>query len=242
MFPLSPNRHSFAFPPVDQASPEGLLAVGGDLQPKRLLEAYRHGIFPWYSDEQPILWWSPDPRAVLLPARFHVSRSLEKTIRRGRFTITVDTCFRDVMHRCAGPRPQYPGGGTWITPAMIDAYTRLHHLGYAHSVESWQEGRLVGGVYGVALGGAFFAESMFTTVDDASKVALVFLVRRLRDAGFQLIDCQQASPHLLRFGAEDIPRTEFLRRLADAIAVLPDRRLSPWHGAAATGGGPEPDS
>jgi leucyl/phenylalanyl-tRNA---protein transferase len=168
------------FPPVDQATPEGLLAVGGDLRPERLIEAYRHGIFPWSNEDQPILWWSPDPRAVLFPSRLHVPRSLEKTLRRGTFTFTLDTCFRDVMIGCAGPRVQYPEGGTWITPAMIEAYTELHQLGYAHSIETWQDGRLVGGLYGVALGAAFFAESMFMRVPDASKAALVRLVRQLQ--------------------------------------------------------------
>jgi leucyl/phenylalanyl-tRNA--protein transferase len=211
------------FPPVEQASPEGLLAVGGDLRPERLLEAYRHGIFPWYNDDQPILWWSPDPRAVLFPEKLHIPRSLHRTIRRRIMTVTLDTCFRAVMERCAGPRPQYPDGGTWITPAMTEAYTRLHELGYAHSAETWIGNQLVGGVYGVALGGAFFAESMFTRVDDASKVALVYLVRQLYAWGFCLIDCQQSSPHVLRFGAEAIPRHNFIARLSDAMR-LPDRR------------------
>jgi leucyl/phenylalanyl-tRNA---protein transferase len=181
------------FPPVDQATPEGLLAVGGDLRPERLIEAYRHGIFPWSNEDQPILWWSPDPRAVLFPSRLHVPRSLEKTLRRGTFTFTLDTCFRDVMIGCAGPRVQYPEGGTWITPAMIEAYTELHQLGYAHSIETWQDGRLVR------------------------------LVRQLQAWDFQLIDCQQSSPHVRRFGAQEIPRREFIARLAAALAV-PDRR------------------
>ena len=223
MFKLNPRSDDLRFPPVEYASPEGLLAVGGDLRPERLLEAYRHGIFPWYNDGDPILWWSPDPRAVLFPARLHVPRSLEKVLRRRQFAVTFDQCFRDVMRHCAGPRPQYPGGGTWITDAMLEAYTGLHELGYAHSVETWKEGALVGGVYGVALGGAFFAESMFTCVADASKVALVRLVQQLRAWGFRIIDCQQASPHVMRFGAEEIPRREFLDRLQTAFAIL-DRR------------------
>jgi leucyl/phenylalanyl-tRNA---protein transferase len=223
---LSANAKSLRFPPVDQATAEGLLAVGGDLRPERLLEAYRHGIFPWYNDDQPILWWSPDPRAVLFPARLHVPRSLEKLIRRRHFAVTFDRCFRDVMIQCAGPRPQYPEGGTWITPAMTEAYTTLHDMGYAHSVETWEGDRLVGGLYGVALGGAFFAESMFTRVDNASKVALVSLVRQLHAWGFRIMDCQQSSPHVIRFGAEEIPRQEFLRRLAAAIGQ-PDRP-GPW--------------
>jgi len=226
MFRLSSNPRDLRFPPVELASPEGLLAVGGDLRPERLLEAYRHGIFPWYNDDQPILWWSPDPRAVLFPDKLHVSRSLERTIRHGIFTATFDTCFREVMRQCAGPRLQYPEGGTWITPAMIEAYVRLHELGYAHSIETWQERRLVGGLYGIALGGAFFGESMFSRVTDASKVALVLLIRRLRAWGFRIFDCQQSSPHVMRFGAEEIPRRDFLNHLAAALA-LPDRHR-PW--------------
>ena len=223
MFLLSANAKNLRFPPVDQATPEGLLAVGGDLRPERLIEAYRHGIFPWYNDDQPILWWSPDPRAVLFPARLHVPKSLDKTLRRRQFAVTLDRCFREVMIQCAGPRPQYPEGGTWITPAMIEAYTALHEMGYGHSVETWEKDRLVGGIYGVALGGAFFAESMFTRVDNASKVALVSLVRQLHRWGFQIIDCQQASPHVMRFGAEEIPRRRFVDFVTTAL-TLPDRR------------------
>jgi len=223
MFRLSVNPLDLRFPPVDSASPEGLLAGGGDLRPERLLEAYRHGIFPWYSDDQPILWWSPDPRTVLFPDKLHISRSLKRSLRPSLFSVTLDTCFRDVMRYCAGPRPQYPDGGTWITAEMLEAYTRLHELGYAHSVETWQEGQLVGGLYGVAIGGAFFAESMFTRASDASKVALVSLVRQLQAWGFRLMDCQQSSPHIKMLGAEDIPRQNFLAHLAAAL-MLPDRR------------------
>lgn len=211
------STSAIRFPPVEDATPDGLLAVGGDLRPERLLEAYRRGIFPWYSDDQPILWWSPDPRAVLFPSRLHVPRSLEKLLRRQPFHVTVDTCFRDVIQSCAGPRLQYPDGGTWLTPAMIEAYTRLHDMGYAHSVETWQNGRLTGGVYGVAISGAFFAESMFMSAPNASKVALVSLVRLLQARHFHLIDCQQASSHVMRFGAEEIPRPEFLRHLRVAL-------------------------
>jgi leucyl/phenylalanyl-tRNA--protein transferase len=223
MFRLSENPSDLRFPPVDLSTPEGLLAVGGDLRPERLLEAYRHGIFPWYNDDQPILWWSPDPRTVLFPEKLHISRSLKRSLRPGLFSVTLDRRFRDVMQHCAGPRPQYPDGGTWITEEMLDAYTKLHEQGYAHSVETWQEGQLVGGLYGVALGNAFFAESMFTRVPDASKVALVSLVRQLQAWDFRIIDCQQASPHVLRFGAEEIPRREFLDHLAEAVR-LPERR------------------
>ena len=223
MFRLSANAKELRFPPVEQASPEGLLAVGGDLRPERLLEAYRHGIFPWYDNDQPILWWSPDPRTVLFPDKLHISRSLKRSLRPGLFSITLDRCFRDVMQHCAGPRSQYPDGGTWITAEMLEAYTHLHELGYAHSVETWQERELVGGLYGVALGGAFFAESMFTHVTDASKVALVSLVRQLHAWGFRIIDCQQSSPHVMRFGAEEISRHNFLTHLTAALR-LPDRR------------------
>lgn len=210
------------FPSVETASPEGLLAVGGDLRPERLFAAYRRGIFPWYSEGQPILWWSPDPRAVLLPENLKVSRSLRKALRAGKFRVTLDTRFRDVMRACAAPRPQHPHGGTWITPDMVEAYTRLHELGFAHSVEAWQENTLMGGLYGVALGGTFFGESMFARAADASKVAFVHLVHQLRRWGFALIDCQQYTEHLARFGAQEIPRAEFLRRLGQALA-RPDR-------------------
>jgi len=223
MFRLSANPSDLRFPPADVSTPEGLLAVGGDLRPERLLEAYRHGIFPWYDDDQPILWWSPDPRTVLFPDKLHISRSLKRSLRPGLFNVTLDRSFRDVMQHCAGPRPQYPDGGTWITAEMLDAYTLLHKQGYAHSVETWQDGKLVGGLYGVALGGAFFAESMFTRVPDASKVALVSLVRQLQTWEFRIIDCQQASPHVMRFGAEEIPRRNFLDHLAAALA-LPNRQ------------------
>lgn len=220
------NQHSLRFPPVDRASAEGLLAVGGDLRPERILAAYCHGIFPWYNEGEPILWWSPDPRAVLFPEKLHLSRSLVRRLRSNIFTVTLDTCFRTVMEQCAGPRPQYPEGGTWITSDMLEAYTRLHELGHAHSVETWQDGHLVGGLYGLAIGGAFFAESMFTRVDDASKVALATLVRQLHAWNFQLIDCQQSSPHVMRFGAKEIPRKDFVRLLSQAL-TLPDKR-GPW--------------
>ncbi len=217
MVRLSRDPRDLRFPPVEQATPEGLLAIGGDLQPERLLAAYRHGIFPWYNEDQPILWWSPDPRTVLFPEKLHISRSLKRSLRPGIFSITFDTCFREVMEQCGGPRSQYPEGGTWITAAMVKAYTTLHEMGHAHSVETWQEGRLVGGVYGVAIGGAFFAESMFTKVDDASKVALVRLVQQLHAWGFTIIDCQQSSPHVMRLGAEEITRADFVTRLSAAV-------------------------
>ena len=223
MFRLSANPSDLRFPPVEQASPEGLIAVGGDLQPERLLEAYRHGIFPWYSGDQPILWWSPHPRTVLFLEKLHISRSLKRSLRPGIFSVTLDTKFSEVMLGCAGPRPQYPDGGTWITEEMLAAYTRLHELGYAHSVETWKEGQLVGGLYGVGLGGAFFAESMFTRASDASKVALVSLVHQLQTWGFRLMDCQQSSPHVTALGAEAIPRRDFLDHLTAALAMTERR-------------------
>jgi leucyl/phenylalanyl-tRNA--protein transferase len=223
MFVLDPNAVDMRFPPPDLASPDGLLAIGGDLRAERLLEAYRHGIFPWYNETQPILWWSPDPRAVLFPEKLKVSRSLRKTLRHRGFRVTFDRCFRDVMQACAQPRSQYPLGGTWITDEMLDAYVRLHTLGVAHSVETWLDDRLVGGLYGVALGGIFFGESMFTRETDASKTAFVILVNELKTRGFIIVDCQLPSKHLFSLGAEEIRRTVFLDHLAAALR-LPDQR------------------
>ena len=217
MIILRPGAQTPIFPPVESATPEGLLAVGGDLSSERLLAAYRHGIFPWYNPGQPILWWSPDPRAVLYPEKLKISRSLRKTLKRGQLHVTFDTSFRDVMLACAAPREQYPGGGTWINDDMVEAYLRLHAMGYAHSIETWHEKQLVGGLYGVALGGVFFGESMFARETDASKVALVALVSELRAWGFVLIDCQIPSAHLTSLGAEEIPRREFLNELKRAL-------------------------
>ena len=187
---LNPANPAAPFPPVELAlrEPDGLLAVGGGLEPERLLNAYRHGIFPWYSEGQPILWWSPDPRTLLFPWQLKVSRSLAKTLRQQRFQISLDTDFAGVIRGCAEPRRDEPG--TWITAEIRQAYERLHQLGLAHSVETWRDGRLVGGLYGVALGRAFFGESMFSRVSDASKVAFVHLVRQLAAWDFALIDCQ----------------------------------------------------
>jgi len=226
MVRLSRNPRDLSFPPVEHATAEGLLAIGGDLRTERLLEAYRHGIFPWYNEDQPILWWSPDPRTVLFPRDLHISRSLKRSLRPGQFSVTFDSSFEAVVRHCAGPRAQYPEGGTWITPAMIDAYTALFREGYAHSVETWRDGQLVGGLYGVAIGRAFFAESMFTKVDDASKVALVRLVRQLQTWEFRIIDCQQSSPHVLRLGAREIPRRSYIEQVLTSVA-LPGR-LGRW--------------
>ncbi|ALO46213.1 leucyl/phenylalanyl-tRNA--protein transferase [Pseudohongiella spirulinae] len=205
---------SVAFPPADQAlkEPAGLLAVGGDLRPERLLAAYRQGIFPWYDDSSPILWWSPDPRMVLEPAQVHVSRSLRKTLRRNTCHISMDCAFDEVIGYCAGLRQE--SQGTWITEDMQRAYRTLHKLGYAHSVEVWQQQQLVGGLYGIALGRMFFGESMFSLADNASKIAFVALCRQLSEWHFDMIDCQMPTEHLSSLGARPVARTEFLHRLS----------------------------
>ena len=210
-------RSGDPFPPVEEAAaePNGLLAAGGDLSVSRLVDAYRSGIFPWFNEGQPILWWSPDPRMVLFPAELKISRSLTKTLRHSRFEIRADTAFRDVILNCGMPRRDQHG--TWITDRMVDAYCEMHRDGIAHSVEAWLEEELVGGLYGVSLGHAFFGESMFTRVTDASKVALVTLVRQLELWGFGLVDCQMNTAHLASFGAREIPRAEFTRRLRELI-------------------------
>ncbi len=191
--------------------PNGLLAVGGCLSPERLLHAYSNGIFPWYDDSTPICWWSPDPRTVLYPERLKVSRILRKVIRSGRYTVSLDQAFPAVIEGCSAPRPQTDA--TWIVPEMRSAYGRLHQLGFAHSVETWQNGQLVGGLYGVALGRVFFGESMFSRASDASKVALACLCAHLRRWRFPIIDCQLPTDHLYRLGAEDVSRQRFLQLL-----------------------------
>lgn len=220
-------RPGDAFPPPERAlrEPDGLLAAGADLSVPRLLEAYRRGIFPWFSDDQPILWWSPDPRMVLLPEALRVTRSLARTLRNRDHALSSDTDFRAVMEACAAPRPG--SDGTWITSAMVDAYCALHRAGWAHSVEIRIDGVLAGGLYGVAIGRVFFGESMFSRVPDASKMAFVHLVRTLQEAGFELIDCQMATAHLASLGAINMPRSEFLGRLATLIHSE-DRRPGPW--------------
>lgn len=219
---LDPRDPQAPFPDTERAErePNGLLAVGGDLSPIRLLNAYRHGIFPWFNAGDPILWWSPDPRTILLPDQLHISRSLAKTLRRGDLRVSLDRAFREVVAGCAAPRRQ--GDGTWILPLMARAYERLHRLGWAHSVEVWREGELVGGLYGVALGRAFFGESMFSRATDASKVALVHLCQTLAARGFGLIDCQMHSDHLGRMGAVAIPRMTFTA-LLDVLCAEPGR-------------------
>jgi leucyl/phenylalanyl-tRNA---protein transferase len=221
------NDDAEAFPPLACAlrEPDGLIAAGGDLRPERLLAAYRRGIFPWYEEPQPILWWSPDPRAVLFPDELHVSTRLRRTLRRGSFRVSADSCFDEVIHACAAPRRQ--GSGTWIGSAMQRAYSELHRLGHAHSIETWQEDQLVGGLYGIAIGRIFFGESMFARVDDASRVALVHLVGQLRAWGFALVDCQQDTGHMRSMGARTITRAQF-RAIVDANVNLPGQS-SPWH-------------
>jgi leucyl/phenylalanyl-tRNA--protein transferase len=205
------------FPSVERAlkNPNGLLAAGADLSLERLLEAYRHGIFPWYSSGQPPLWWSPDPRMVLDCEAFKVSRSLSKSVRNKGYEVRIDTAFPEVLRGCSSPRRDGPG--TWLGPDMRVAYARLHRAGYAHSFETWRDGELVGGLYGVALGRMFYGESMFSRATDASKVALVKLVEVLKSRGFPLVDCQMHTPLLESLGAREIPRREFLRALASLV-------------------------
>jgi leucyl/phenylalanyl-tRNA--protein transferase len=211
------------FPDPASADARGLLAYGGDLRPERLLSAYARGIFPWY-DEDPILWFSPDPRMVLVPGELRVNRTLAKNLRRGRFEVRYDTCFHDVIRRCA-EAPREGQDGTWITEDMIDAYDQLFQLGFAHSVESWQDGELCGGVYGVSLGAAFFGESMFASRSDASKVALATLVSQLDSWGFHFLDCQVYTEHTAGLGATEWPRERFLAALRTALEH-PTRRGS----------------
>lgn len=214
------------FPPLEQAltEPNGLLAVGGDLSPTRLINAYKHGIFPWYNPGEPILWWSPDPRCVLYPQQLKISRSLRKTLNKHPFEIRFDSAFADVMAACGEPRSTQKG--TWITQEMCKAYVNMHELGYGHSVECWQNNQLVGGLYGLAIGRVFFGESMFSRVDDASKVALVFLCRWLTGNGYELIDSQVHTPHLESMGAQLIPRSEYVAHIK--TLTLDGRRPGKW--------------
>ena len=204
------------FPPPELAEEDGLLAVGGDLSVERLVLAYSMGIFPWYSDGYPILWWSPDPRLVLIPSELRVSKTLKQTIRQGRFRVSTNEAFAEVIRGCASAKRKGEQG-TWITEEMIEAYIRLHRAGHAHSVESWDGDELAGGLYGVMMGKAFFGESMFTKKSDASKVAFAVYAAKLAQKGFELIDCQVTTEHLKRFGAKEIPRTEFLKLLKKAL-------------------------
>lgn len=221
--PLNPRQPEQAFPPLELAltEPNGLLAFGGCLSPQRLINAYRHGVFPWFNPGEPILWWSPDPRLVLFPEHLNISRSLSKTLRKQLFQIRYDTAFHQVMLACAAPRDE--NGGTWITNEMQQAYLTLHQLGIAHSFEAWQDDQLVGGLYGIAIGQVFFGESMFHRKTDASKVVFAHLVQQLSAWGYQLIDCQVSSQHLLSLGAADIPRSRF----ADLLNQLCDQTPCP---------------
>ena len=213
------------FPPPERATPEGIVAVGGDASPERLLVAYQSGIFPWPHEGLPLLWFSPDPRFVLVPGEAHVHRSLRKRMRRGTYEVRADTAFTEVMQACSeSPRPGQDG--TWITDELIDGYTRLHGLGVAHSIESWHEGKLVGGLYGVSIGGMFFGESMFARAPDASKVAFATLLGNLIHWEFDLVDCQAYTDHLERFGAVEWPRRRFLRALGAALEK--PTRMGPW--------------
>lgn len=217
------------FPPVAQAlrTPNGLLAAGGDLSAPRLLDAYRHGIFPWFNAGEPVLWWSPDPRMVLFPAEIRISHSLRKTLRNGAYQVRTDsvppsgpgTGFERMMRACAAPRGEQ--SGTWISEEMIAAYCELHRMGYAHSVETWLDGELAGGLYGVAIGRMFYGESMFSAAPNASKIALAHLARQLERWRFGMIDCQMSTPHLASLGAREIPRDEFITRVQELVNCTP---------------------
>jgi len=211
------TQDSVEFPPVHLARDDGLICVGGDLTPLRLISAYRNGIFPWFSEGDPILWWSPDPRLVLYPDQISISRSLKKKIRSSYFTITMDRAFEEVIHACAMFRGE-KRRSTWLVDGMVEAYIELHKLGYAHSVESWRDGKLAGGLYGLSLGRVFSGESMFSYVSDASKTALAALCCHLQHHNFDIIDCQVRSAHLLSMGAKEIPRRGFIRQLKASIS------------------------
>ncbi len=220
------------FPPLELAlvEPNGLLCAGGDLSPQRIVQAYLRGIFPWYAKDEPILWWSPDPRMVLVPAEFKISRSLRKTLSRGHYQVRLDHDFAAVIRACA--RTARAGqNGTWITAEMQAAYNKLHELGFAHSVETWVDGKLVGGLYGLGIGRMFYGESMFSHATDASKIALAHLARFLDMQGFGLIDCQMNTPHLASLGAREIPRQDFIARLRELTAVAPRNGRWPTAGA-----------
>ena len=210
------NTYELWFPPVDEALSDGLLAIGGDLSSERLLLGYRNGIFPWFNEEDPILWWSPDPRCVVFPDHLKVSKSMKQVLRNGSFEFRTNTAFREIITNCAdAPREGQPG--TWITQDIIDAYTKLHQQGYGHSAECWQGGVLVGGLYGILLGKVFFGESMFSKVSNASKFAFITWVEKLQQKGIELIDCQMHTPHLESLGAEMISRERFVGLLGKLI-------------------------
>jgi leucyl/phenylalanyl-tRNA--protein transferase len=230
---MTTRTEPYQFPPLEEATVDGLLAIGGDLSSERLLAAYRKGIFPWYNPGQPILWWSPDPRTVLYPSRLRISRSLRKALRHSHFRITTDTAFDRVIVECAESKRDGTVASTWITTDMRSAYLNLYRLGYAHSVETWQHNRLVGGLYGVAIGGIFFGESMFSVTRDASKAALAGLVSQLLQLEFRLIDCQLPSTHLFSLGAQSIPRMEFVEELQ--LGINSKQMSIPWELAVDAG-------
>ncbi|MEE8235466.1 MAG: leucyl/phenylalanyl-tRNA--protein transferase [Gammaproteobacteria bacterium] len=217
---LRPDDPPDSFPDVAKAlrDPDGLLAIGGNLTPERIILAYRRGIFPWYDDGQPIMWWSPDPRAVIFPDEFHISRSLRRTLRKGTYSVSIDQCFNEVISQCANSRFET---GTWITDDMLAAYRQLHELGHAHSVETWRGDQLVGGMYGIAIGKIFFGESMYSAAPDASKVALARLVHLLQRTGVKLLDCQVVSEHLLTLGMRPVPRKSFIGYLDQYVDCEP---------------------
>jgi len=232
MIPWLPQEPIFPALEKALAEPNGLLAAGGDLSPQRLLAAYRRGIFPWYSTGEPILWWSPDPRMVLVPGELKVSRSLAKTLRNASYEVRLDTAFGAVIRACAG-KPREGQAGTWITREMQAAYLELHRLGYAHSVETWIDGKLAGGLYGIAIGRGFYGESMFSDQRDASKIALAHLCAYLKQRGFGIIDCQMETAHLASLGARPIPRRDFAARLGDLCSHGDDPGC--WPAAAIDG-------
>lgn len=218
---------TLAFPPLSTAQPDGLLAVGGDLSPQRILTAYRAGIFPWFNDDCPPLWWSPDPRMVVFPETTYPSRSLRKTLRKGAYELRIDNNFAQVIQHCANtPRPGQRG--TWLIPEMQSAYQALHELGVAHSFETWVNGKLVGGLYGLAVGQMFYGESMFSHATDASKIAFAHLVRHLREHGFGMIDCQVYTPHLASMGGIKIARAQFIQHVTTLTAGMPNEPETLW--------------
>ena len=212
------------FPPAELATPEGIIAIGGDLSPQRLLSAYAGGIFPWFNEDDPILWWSPDPRLVLFPGKLHVSSSMKKLLAQNAFDVTIDTNFEEVIRNCSNPRKTQKG--TWITNDIIRSYTALHEMGYAHSIEVWQDNRLVGGFYGSSLGSCFFGESMFYKVSNASKYGFIVFVRKLFEMGFTVVDCQVPTSHLKSLGAEEITREKFLVFLDEGLKS--ETRIGKW--------------